>query len=238
MQSAVAENPQVAGRRRRRSSHDLVSLSGPVFELLLKLQAGLVSPSNEIRPTIKRLLDELEQRGSSLRYPGNQINSAKFALAAFADEVVLTAAFPLKEEWEKFPLQLEFFGEHLAGVKFFERLEELSNNIEAEADVVEVYYVCMLLGFKGKYKVYAEDQLNGLMQSIADRLKSVGRLVETDLSPHWRVNDQPPPPARRSVPIWMWIVAGLMAMGTLVVFVGLYLLLSSDLHAAQEQLLR
>ena len=238
MQSAVAENPQVAGRRRRRSSHDLVSLSGPVFELLLKLQAGLVSPSNEIRPAIKKLLDELEQRGTSLRYPTNQINAAKFALAAFADEVVLTAAFPLREEWEKYPLQLEYFGEHLAGVKFFERLEQLTANIDAEADAVEVYYVCMLLGFKGQYKVYKEDQLNGLMQATADRLKTVGRLVENDLSPHWKVNDQPPPPARKGVPIWMWIVAGVMLMGTLVLFVGLYLLLSSDLHAAQEQLLR
>ena len=239
MQSAVAENQQqAAARRRRRSSHDLVSLAGPVFELLLKLQAGLIAPSNEIRPSIKRLLDELEQRGNTLRYPPNQIQSAKFALAAFADEVVLTAAFPLREEWEKYPLQLEYFREHLAGVKFFERLEELSKNLDAEADVMEVYYVCMLLGFKGKYKVYMEDQLNGLMQNTANQLRSVGRLHESELSPHWKVNDQPAPPVRKGIPIWMIIISCLMVVGTFVIFVALYLLVSSDLHAAQEQLLR
>jgi type VI secretion system protein ImpK len=238
MQSAVAENQQVAARRRRRSSHDLVSLAGPVFELLLKLQAGLVAPSNEIRPSIKRLLDELEQRGNSLRYLPNQIQSVKFALAAFADEVVLTAAFPLRDEWEKFPLQLEYFGEHLAGVKFFERLEELTKNLETEADVVEVYYVCMLLGLKGKYKVYMEEQLNGLIKTTASQLRSVGRLQENDLSPHWKVNDQPPPPSKAGIPIWITISAVVLVIFGFLIYVTLSLLLSSDLHGAQEQLLR
>jgi type VI secretion system protein ImpK len=238
MQSAVAENQQATTRRRRRSSHDLVSLAGPVFELLLKLQAGLTSPSNEVRPAIKRLLDELEQRGTTLRYSQNQIQGVKFALAAFADEVMLTAAFPMRDEWEKFPLQLEYFGEHLAGVKFFERLEEMIKNIETEADVIEVYYVCMLLGFKGKYKVYMEDQLQGLMEATANQLRRVGRLQEGDLSPHWKVTDQPPPPSRRGIPLWVTICASVLVVFVLLIYLALNLLLSSDLHAAQEQLLR
>jgi type VI secretion system protein ImpK len=238
MQDVVPDNQQVAARRRRRSRHDLVSLAGPVFELLLKLQAGLIAPSNEIRPAIKGLLEELEQKGSVLRYAPNQIQSVKFALAAFADEVVLTAAFPLRDEWEKYPLQLEYFGEHLAGVKFFERLNELIKNIETEADVVEVYYVCMLLGFKGQYKVYMEDKLQGVMQSTAEELLRAGRLQQSDLSPHWKVDDQPPPPARPGIPIWMPIGAGVLIIFVALVFVVLSLLLSSDLRAAQEQLLR
>jgi type VI secretion system protein ImpK len=238
MQSAVADNPQVAARRRRRSSHDLVSLAGPVLEHLLKLQAGVIAPANEIRPTIKRLLEEFEQRAKTLRYSDSQIQSVKFALAAFADEVVLTAAFPLRDEWEKFPLQLEYFGEHLAGVKFFERLEELTKNITTEADVVEVYYVCMLLGFKGKYKVYMEDQLNNVLQTTASELRKSGRLQDEDLSPHWKVNDQPPPPVRRRVPIWIWIASGLLVSFVFIVYIALNLFLTSDLRAAQEQLLR
>lgn len=237
--SAVAENPQVAaGRRRARSSNDLVSLAGPVFELLLKLQAGLVEPSNELRPTIKRLLDDFEQRGNTLRYGQNQIQSAKFALAAFADEIMLNAAFPLHEEWEKFPLQLEYFREHLGGVKFFEKLDELLKNAEQEADVIEVYYVCMLLGLKGKYKIYMEDQLKGVMEATANELRRVGRLQETDLSPHWKVTDQLPPPPKRGIPIWMKISAGVLLVFVFLVFVVLSLLLTGDLNAAKEQLLR
>ena len=40
-------------------------------------------------------------------------------------------------------------------VKFFERLDNLLARPEIEgADVVEVYYLCLLLGFKGKYNFY------------------------------------------------------------------------------------
>jgi type VI secretion system protein ImpK len=236
--NVVVDNPQVAGRRRIRSSNDLVSLAGPVFDLLLKLQAGLVAPSNEVRPSIKRLLEEFEQRGVTLRYGQNQIQAVKFALAAFADEVMLNADFPMHEEWEKFPLQLEYFREHLAGVKFFEKLDDLLKNAEAEADVIEVYYVCMLLGLKGKYKIYMEDQLKSVMEATANELRRVGRLQETDLSPHWKVMDQPPPPPKRGIPLWMKISAGVLLVLVLVVYVALSLLLSSDLNAAKEQLLR
>lgn len=238
MLNVAAENPQVAGRRRTRSSNDLVSLAGPVFELLLKLQAGLVAPSLEVRPSIKRLLDEFEQRGVTLRYGQNQIQTVKFALAAFADEVMLSAAFPLREEWEKFPLQLEYFREHLAGVKFFEKLDELLKHTETEADVIEVYYVCMLLGLKGKYKIYMEDQWKSVMEATANELRRVGRLQETDLSPHWKVTDQPPPPPKRGIPLWMKISAGVLLVFVFLVFVVLSLLLSGDLNAAKEQLLR
>jgi type VI secretion system protein ImpK len=237
--SAVAENPQLAaGRRRARSSNDLVSLAGPVFDLLLKLQAGLVEPSNELRPAIKRLLEDFEQRGVTLRYGQNQIQSAKFALTAFADEIMLNAAFPLHEEWEKFPLQLEYFREHLGGVKFFENLEELLKNAQQEADVVEVYYVCLLLGLKGKYKIYMEDQLKGVIDATANELRRVGRLQETDLSPNWRVSDQPPPPPKRGIPLWLKICAGLLLVFVFMVFVILSLWLTSDLNAAKQQLLR
>ena len=238
MLNVVVENPPVAGRRRTRSSNDLVSLAGPVFDLLLKLQAGLVEPSNEVRPSIKRLLDEFEKRGVTLRYGQNQIQNVKFALAAFADEVMLSADFPLREEWEKFPLQLEYFREHLAGVKFFEKLDELLKHAETEADVIEVFYVCMLLGLKGKYKIYMEDQLKGVMEATANELRRVGRLQETDLSPHWKVTDQPPPPPKRGVPLWMKISAGVLLVLVFLVYVALSLFLSSDLNAAKEQLLR
>ncbi|MFN2532833.1 MAG: type IVB secretion system protein IcmH/DotU [Pyrinomonadaceae bacterium] len=238
MQTAVADNPQLAARRRRRSNHDFVSLASPVFELLLQLQAEVIAPGHEIRPTIKRLLEDFEQRAKTLRYSDSQIQAVKFALAAFADEVVLTAAFPLRDEWEKFPLQLEYFGEHLAGVKFFERLEGLTKNMTNEADVVELYYVCMLLGFKGKYKAYMEDQLNTLIEATASQLRKAGRLQDEDLSPHWKMNDQPPPSVRRGVPIWIWVASALLFTFVFVVYIALNLLLSSDLHAAQEQLLR
>ncbi len=225
-------------RRAARGGSDFVSLASPVLELVMKVQAGIVAPSNELRPMVAGLLVEMEERAGKLRLSERQTNTVKFALAAFMDETVLTNDFPLREEWEKFPLQLEYFGEHLAGVKFFERLDQLLLAIETEADVVEVYYICMLLGFKGKYKIYLEDQLKGVIENTADQLRKVGRLQEGELSPHWRVTDQPEPPRDKGLPLWAWISAGAGAFLALIIYVTLNFVLTKNLNEAIDQLLR
>jgi type VI secretion system protein ImpK len=215
-----------------------VTLAAPVLDLILKIRGGLVTPSIDLRPSVDSLLDQMEQRASLLRCGPEEVKAVKFALAAFVDETVLTAEFSLREQWERFPLQLKYFGEHLAGVKYFERLDQLLNSIETNADVVEVYYLCMLLGYKGKYKVYLEEQLKGVIQNTADQLRRVGRLQEGELAPHWNVKDQPDPPADTSVPIW--IIAGQIGVILVVVmiFMVLYLVLSRDVNSAVQQLQR
>ncbi len=236
--SVAVEHPQSAGRRRTRSGGDLVSLAGPVFELVLRLRAGTFPPSTTPRPVVERLLQEMEQRGATLRHSERQVKEIKFALAAFVDETVMSTNLPLREEWENFPLQLEYFGEQLAGVKFFERLEELLKHIDTEADVVEVYYMCLLLGFKGKYKVYMEDQLQGLIESTAGQLKRVGRLQETELSPHWKVRDQPEPRRNPGLPLWSKIGAAAGLLVIMLIYLVLLVLLKSEVRTAQELLTR
>ena len=142
-----------------KSKNDLVTFAGSIFDLLLRLKAGIVQPSNDLRPKIASMLDEFEKRAERYRFNPKVVQVAKFGLAAFVDEAVLTNNFPLRDQWERNPLQLEYFGEQLAGEKFFDKLEAMLGQIEVTQDAVEVYYVCMLLGFKGKYAVYEKDKL-------------------------------------------------------------------------------
>lgn len=236
--SAVADQIPAVNRRRTRSGSDLIGVSTPVLELVLKLQAGLIALSTELRPTVGRMLQELEQRGATLRYSERQVKAVKFALAAFVDETIMTTNSTLREEWEKFPLQLEYFGEHLAGVKFFERLDELLKQVETDADVVEIYYLCLLLGFKGKFKVYMEDQLQGVIENTAGQLRRVGRLQETELSPHWQVSDQPEPARDLGLPLWAKIGASAVVLVVLMIYLVLVLLMKSEVRNTAEQLLR
>jgi type VI secretion system protein ImpK len=179
----------------------------------------------------------MEQRGATLRYGEHQIREVKYALAAFVDETILSTNLPLREEWEKFPLQLEYFGEQLAGIKFFEHLDDLLNRIEREADVVEVYYVCLLLGFKGKYKVYMENELQGVIENTITQLKRVGRLQEAELSPHWKVRDQPPPRHDPGLPLWAKIGAGAGLLIVILIYLVLIVLNKSEVNTAIDQLL-
>ena len=238
MRELEQENVLVARSRRSRSRSDLISLAAPAFELVLKLQAGIIKPSNDIRQLVHRLLEEMEQRGITLRYSERQVKAVKFALAAFVDETLLSNEFPLREEWEKFPLQLQYFDEHLAGHTFFTRLEALLKHIEVEADVVEVYYLCLLLGFNGRYKMGEEAQLAQIIRNTANHLRKVGRLSDNELSIHWLATDQPEPRRDPGLPLWSKVAAAACLALVLFFYLVLQLLLTNSLKAATDQLQR
>ena len=238
MRELEPENTSVARSRRQRSASDLISLAAPAFELVLKVQAGIIKPSNDLRQLVDRLLAEMEQRGASLRYSERQVKAVKFALVAFVDETLLSNDFPSREAWEKFPLQLQYFDEHLAGDTFFTRLDALLKHVETEADVVEVYYLCLLLGFNGKYRIGEKGQLADIIRKTADQLRRVGRLSENELSVHWLATDQPEPRRDPGIPIWAKIGAAACLALVLFFYLVLHLLLSNEIKAAQEQLLR
>ena len=190
------------------NKNDLVAFAGPVFDLILRLKAGIVAPSNALRPQVAGLLEEFEKRAERYRFNHKIVQVSKFALASFVDETVLTNNFPLRDEWEKYPLQLEYFGEQLAGNKFFDKLSAMLKQIETTQDAVEIYYVCMLLGFKGRYGVYEQEKLLSIMQTTANALVKVGKIKPVELSPNWLANDQPAPPEKRGMPMWAKISAG------------------------------
>ncbi|MBX3297845.1 MAG: type IVB secretion system protein IcmH/DotU [Acidobacteria bacterium] len=189
------------------TKNDLVTFAGPIFDLILRLKAGIVAPSNDLRPKFALMLDDFEKRAERYRFNHKVIAVAKFALASFVDETILTNNFPLRSEWEKNPLQLEYFGEQLAGNKFFDKLEAMLRQIEVTQDAVEIYYLCMLLGFKGRYGVYEQEKLLSIMESTAKGLVKIGKIKSVELAPNWLKTDQPEIPRRRGMPTWAKIGA-------------------------------
>ncbi len=108
-----------------------------------------------------------------------EIEASQYALSAFMDEAILYSGWQDKQTWSSQPLQAQFFGEALAGVNFFERLAQLRRQ---SPDATEVYYLCILLGFKGQYRdPRLEPQLAGLLNDLRRELVR-GKLRR--LSPH------------------------------------------------------
>jgi len=220
----------------RTTKNDLVTFAGPIFDLILRLKAGIVTPSNELRPQVAQMLDDFDKRAERYRFNHKIVQVSKFALAAFVDETVLTNNFPLRDEWEKYALQLELFGEQLAGNKFFEKLEAMLNQIEVTQDAVEVYYLCMLLGFKGRYAIYEQEKLLATLQQTANALVKVGKIKHVDLAPNWLSIDQPKPPAKRGMPVWAKISALAFVGLAIVVYLIMFLMSARFLEDAVRPL--
>lgn len=220
----------------RTTKNDLVTFAGPIFDLILRLKAGIVAPSNALRPQVASMLEDFDKRAERYRFNHKIVQVSKFALAAFVDETVLTNNFPLRDEWEKYALQLELFGEQLAGNKFFEKLDSMLKQIEVTQDAVEIYYICMLLGFKGRYQVYEQEKLLSIMQETANALVKVGKIKPVDLAPNWLAVDQPKPPPKRGMPVWAKISALAFIGLAFVIYLVMFIMSSQFLQRAIEGL--
>ncbi|MDR0331463.1 MAG: DotU family type IV/VI secretion system protein [Chitinispirillales bacterium] len=74
-----------------------------------------------------------------------------YPLAALVDETFLSNP-QYRYYWTERPLQLRYFGEIIAGTKFFSKLEAHISAREPNIDVLEAYFISLVLGLKGMYE--------------------------------------------------------------------------------------
>lgn len=118
-----------------------------------KFAAGAEPPAlvfDTLRAETVSTLKACERRARELALPETTLEAARFAVVAWLDERVLTSAWPDKSSWQKLTLQRELFHTTNAGAEFYVRLGELGEDDAARA-AREVFYLCLALGFRGKY---------------------------------------------------------------------------------------
>lgn len=98
--------------------------------------------------------------------PKETLRQARYALAAYLDEMVMSSHWPQKHQWPSISLQSELFSTDLAGQGFFQNLEEVWRGHPLNIDLLELYYLCLVLGFEGKYKLQGREQLKALIQEL------------------------------------------------------------------------
>jgi type VI secretion system protein ImpK len=153
----------------------------------LKTNRQSVSDAQYFRQQFIQALKLANEEGRSLGYSDQDISLARFAVVAFLDETVLNLRNAAFADWARKPLQQELSGEHKGGEVFFEKLERLMRQPDSPhlADVIEVYLLCLTLGFAGKYSISGRGELLSLRQSLMSRIGRIrGRAPE--LSPRWR----------------------------------------------------
>lgn len=107
----------------------------------------------------------------------------KYALAAFFDELVLSSNWLYRTQWMMQPLQMEFFGEHLAGEGFFKRLNQLRQDPLANIELLELFYVCLQFGFEGMYRMQGLENLGALQVDLWAQIKTIRGFSDHKLSP-------------------------------------------------------
>ena len=111
--------------------------------------AGLKQPPYEqVKADVLRLLTQSEGCLKKNLFPKEDYDLARFAVCAWVDEAILSSPWNQKGLWQREQLQRQYYHTTEAGEEFFERLNALGFH---QRDIREVYYLCLALGFMGRY---------------------------------------------------------------------------------------
>jgi len=125
-----------------------------------------------MREAIKTAIQEARNQAG---YNADDIKMATLALVGFLDESVLNTRNPMFADWPRKPLQEELFGIHMAGEIFFRNLEQLMGRSDSAdlADVLEVHYLCLLLGYGGRYSIGGKGELQAITTATGERIRRI-----------------------------------------------------------------
>jgi type VI secretion system protein ImpK len=130
-----------------RLSDQFIELLAYVSQLT-KTAEGTQASFQQVRERVVQLLTRSERCVELGQVPREDFDMARFAVCAWVDEVLLSSAWEQKHLWLREQLQRVYFGTTDAGEEFFQRLNGLGLQ---QREVREVYYLCLALGFTGRF---------------------------------------------------------------------------------------
>lgn len=195
------------------------------------------------RNQMKAAIRAAESAAMASGYPVEDTRLATFAVVAFLDESILNSGNPVFADWPRMPLQEELFGGHTAGEIFFHCIDRLLARGDSTqvADVLEVFALCLELGYRGRYSLSGQEGVRPVLGAIGEKMQRI-RGGPGPLSPNWA----PPQDAVRAKAYDPWARRlGFGALGVLllavVLFVGFKFSLmsgASGLHTTASTITR
>lgn len=136
---------------------DLIVLARKTVRVLDHSELNLEKIRDSFVTLAQRGLSSAEKSG----YSEETAMAGLFPVIAYIDELVLCSKWEQKSEWQKRSLQRHFYQTTNIGAEFYEQLNNLSKHGE-DAEIREVYVLCLGLGFRGRY--FANDDRRTLEQ--------------------------------------------------------------------------
>lgn len=181
----------------------LADLMHDGFYLLLLLK-NRYTPTDaaQFAIQVRRLLDNFERSARQRNVTVDDIYAAKYAFCAAVDETILSSDSPIRAEWERSPLQLILFGDQLAGEHFYNELETVRHRGAASVETLEIFYMCLLTGFQGKYMLETKEKLNYLIATLDKEIAHL-KGKRAQFAPHWKSPDDIKHLMRAEIPLWI-----------------------------------
>jgi type VI secretion system protein ImpK len=196
-------------------------LEDGIYLLFLLRNGNAPQSITEFNKRIENFLAQFERHARNIGKPQQAISDAKYAFCALMDEIILSSGFGIRDDWERAPLQLRLFGEHLAGERFFDKLEMLRADPVQNIEAIEVFHTCLLLGFQGKYLLEGSEKLSYLISRVNQEIIHA-RGGKAEFAPNWKLPQRFQQYVRHELPLWLFFaLLGIVAAIVFVVYTWL-----------------
>jgi type VI secretion system protein ImpK len=209
----------------------LVAAAAPLLQLLARLRNTVNQPDpGDLRERAVRAMRTFEQQARDAGVPVELLRPAHYALCASLDDVVLNTPWGATGIWDARSLVSTFHEEVRSGERFFDLLAQMRQNPGKFLPVVELMYLCMSLGFQGRYRLSPRGpaELDRLREETYALIVRQRQAPEPDLSPHWQGVAAPYRGLRPIVPLWVAASAALAVLAAIFVWFTTALNVGSD----------
>jgi type VI secretion system protein ImpK len=219
---------QAKSSKKRKQLPDIAS---DFLILILQLRAmNDFGSAVSLKNKVAEMLEEFEKEAKGAGIDNEKIQLATFAIVAFLDETIIGSEWEQKTEWISEPLQLKLFDTFNAGEDFFNNVKILRQKTEANKDVLEVYYLCLVLGFKGKFQFQSPENLRKIIDDLNSELHP--RMFEAidAISPHGKIDEVLFRQTGREYPLWIY------PAGALLISILIYIAFSFSISGKAEKI--
>ncbi len=217
----------------RASDNPLINAFSPLLGLAPELEAAS-PPSNAdvLRERMVENVTDARDAAVTAGVPLNGADKAAWFVAALLDDIALNTPWGAASSWPRMPLVAQLYGNVDAGTRFFDLTQDLMAYPDRDPHLLELAYLCLSLGFRGKYRITAdggEADILRLRHQMA-RAQDSKEVLDTPLSPFWQGVVAEDENRGFVVPVW---AVGVVAAALIL---GIYTVMSISLSNRGEQL--
>lgn len=200
------------------SLNPLVAAASGLLSEVVRLKHSL---ETEDLPSLNRRLGSalklFEHRALHEGAESSEVMAARYVLCTVIDEAVVTTPWGNESLWSQMSLLSSFHNETFGGEKFFALLERLSRNPVRHLPMLELMYLCLSLGFEGKYRVLPRGmlELEAVRDSLYRQIRQLRGDVPREVSPRWQGLKDTRRRLVRIVPWWLVALFTLFCLGVM-----------------------
>ena len=220
------------------SLNPLVAAAAPLLSEAVRIRS---SPHGEdlhaLQAQLGAAIRQFEYRALQDGVESAQVMAARYVLCSVLDEAVVTTPWGVAGEWSQLSLLSGFHNETFGGEKVFQLLERLARNPVKHLAMLELLYLCLALGFEGRYRVLPRGmlELEAVRDGLYRQIRQLHGDVPRELSPHWEGLTGGQRRPLFNVPAWKVALAAVACLGVLYVSFAWALGAQRD-HALQPYL--